>query len=110
MTAMSRCAGAITWPRWRMPAADAALAGACRRCYPTIGRGRAARGSMTHARSAWARLADVAYACAGVFACSFALKGFLMPNHFFDGGVTGVALLLHEVYAINIGVAVVVLN
>ena len=39
-----------------------------------------------------------------------AMKGFMIPNRFIDGGVTGISLLLHEVYHINISLLVVVLN
>ncbi|MDE1192781.1 MAG: YitT family protein [Arachidicoccus sp.] len=31
---------------------------------------------------------------AGIFSASFGLKGFLLTNHFIDGGVTGISLLL----------------
>jgi uncharacterized membrane-anchored protein YitT (DUF2179 family) len=30
----------------------------------------------------------------GIFCASFGLKGFLIPNHFIDGGVTGISLLV----------------
>jgi uncharacterized membrane-anchored protein YitT (DUF2179 family) len=30
----------------------------------------------------------------GIFSAAFGLKGFLIPNHFIDGGVTGISLLL----------------
>lgn len=30
----------------------------------------------------------------GIFSASFGLKGFLLPNHFIDGGVTGISLLV----------------
>ncbi|MGK4568969.1 YitT family protein [Flavobacterium sp. 3HN19-14] len=53
---------------------------------------------------------DASYAIAGILFCGFALKGFLVPNHFFDGGVTGISLLLHELYHWNIGVVIVLAN
>jgi uncharacterized membrane-anchored protein YitT (DUF2179 family)/predicted metal-dependent HD superfamily phosphohydrolase len=34
----------------------------------------------------------------GVMLSAFALKSFLVPNHFFDGGITGVALLVNGLY------------
>ncbi|GEP52254.1 membrane protein [Flavobacterium noncentrifugens] len=55
-------------------------------------------------------LIDVMYVTIGILFCGFALKGFLIPNHFFDGGVTGVSLLLHELYHWNIGYVIVVVN
>lgn len=47
---------------------------------------------------------------AGVLLASFALKGFLVPNRFFDGGVTGISLLIHEIYHLNLGVVIVAAN
>jgi uncharacterized membrane-anchored protein YitT (DUF2179 family) len=46
----------------------------------------------------------------GVLVCGFALEGFLIPNHFFDGGVTGVSLLIHEFYALPIAYIIVLVN
>lgn len=39
-----------------------------------------------------------------------AMKGFMIPNRFIDGGITGISLLLHEVYHINISLLVIILN
>ena len=46
----------------------------------------------------------------GVLSAGFALKGFLVPNHFFDGGVTGISLLIHEVYHINLAIVIILAN
>lgn len=46
----------------------------------------------------------------GVIIAAFALKSFLVPNHFFDGGITGMSLLIHELYHLNLAVLIVVLN
>jgi len=40
----------------------------------------------------------------------FAMNGFMIPNQFMDGGVTGISLLLHEAFHINISLLVVVFN
>lgn len=53
---------------------------------------------------------DAMSTIAGILFCGFALKGFLVPNQFFDGGVTGISLLLHELYHWNIGIVIVVVN
>lgn len=53
---------------------------------------------------------DMLYTTAGILFCGFALKGFLVPNHFFDGGVTGISLLLHELYHWNIGFVIILAN
>lgn len=40
-----------------------------------------------------------------------ALKGFILPNSFLDGGVTGLSLLLHEIFpSLNFSVLFVLLN
>ena len=53
---------------------------------------------------------DFFYAVAGILFAGFALESFLVPNHFLDGGVTGVALLIHETYHIPITVLVILCN
>lgn len=59
----------------------------------------------------WQAIArDFIYVICGVLFCGFALKGFLIPNHFFDGGVTGIALLIHELYDYNIAYVIVLAN
>jgi uncharacterized membrane-anchored protein YitT (DUF2179 family) len=55
-------------------------------------------------------ISDIIYLFLGVISASFALKSFLVPNHFLDGGVTGISLLLHEVYHWNLGIVLLVLN
>ncbi len=39
-----------------------------------------------------------------------AMKGFMIPNRFMDGGITGISILLHEIFHINISFLVVILN
>jgi len=53
---------------------------------------------------------DTLYTIAGILFCGFALKGFLVPNQFFDGGVTGISLLIHELYHWNIGFVIILAN
>ena len=53
---------------------------------------------------------DYAFIIVGILSINFALKGLLMPNHFFDGGVTGLSLLLHELYHFNLAYVIVALN
>ncbi len=53
---------------------------------------------------------DTVYVVLGILFCSFALKSFLVPNKFFDGGVTGVSLLISELYHIPIAYVIVVAN
>ncbi len=53
---------------------------------------------------------DVILIIAGVIITSFALQGFLVPNKFFDGGITGISLLVHEIYHINLAYVIVLAN
>lgn len=46
----------------------------------------------------------------GIALASVGLKGFLLPNHFLDGGVTGVSLLINHVTGWNIAWLVVIIN
>ena len=62
------------------------------------------------AQSTKENIQDFFYAVVGILFAGFALKSFLVPNHFLDGGVTGVALLIHETYHIPITMLVVFCN
>lgn len=55
-------------------------------------------------------LKDYLFMLLGILCISFALKSLLIPNKFFDGGVTGIALLLYKKYHINIALIFVALN
>ncbi len=55
-------------------------------------------------------LTDTIYTIAGILSSGFALKSFLIPNNFFDGGVTGISLLLHELYHFNIAYVIIIAN
>jgi len=53
---------------------------------------------------------DTIYVVFGILFCGFALKSFLVPNKFFDGGVTGMSLLIHELNHLNIAYVIVAAN
>jgi len=46
----------------------------------------------------------------GVLSAGFGLKGFLMPNHFIDGGVTGISLLINAKTKFPLALSIIVLN
>jgi len=46
----------------------------------------------------------------GVFSAGFGLKGFLLPNHFIDGGATGISLLLQNITPLSLGVLLLIVN
>jgi uncharacterized membrane-anchored protein YitT (DUF2179 family) len=47
---------------------------------------------------------------AGVILAVVAMKGFMIPNYFIDGGITGISILLHEILGVNISVLIIGLN
>jgi uncharacterized membrane-anchored protein YitT (DUF2179 family)/HD superfamily phosphodiesterase len=53
---------------------------------------------------------DVILIGIGVTLAAFALKGFLVPNGFFDGGITGISLLIHEIYHFQIAYVIMAAN
>ncbi len=55
-------------------------------------------------------LGDVILIVAGVVIAGFALESFLVPNNFFDGGVTGISLLIHEIYGFNLALVILIAN
>lgn len=52
----------------------------------------------------------ITYTILGVLSATLALKGFMIPNHFLDGGITGLSILAHEAFHINISVFLLVFN
>lgn len=55
-------------------------------------------------------LRDAPWIFLGVGSAAFGLKAFLLPNHFLDGGVTGVSLLVNVVLGWDVSVMLIVLN
>lgn len=53
---------------------------------------------------------DTIYILLGIVFSAFAMKSFLVPNHFIDGGVTGLSLFGHEVFHWNLGLLLVLTN
>lgn len=46
----------------------------------------------------------------GVASAVLAFKGFMIPNHFIDGGVNGISILISETFHINIAIPLVLVN
>lgn len=53
---------------------------------------------------------DIALITIGIFSASFGFKGFLMSNHFIDGGATGISLLISNLTAIPLYLLLIVIN
>ncbi|MFA6084099.1 YitT family protein [Mucilaginibacter sp.] len=65
---------------------------------------------MSNSKALKITILDTVYILAGILFCGFALKSFLVPNAFFDGGVTGISLLIHELYHVNIAYVIIIAN
>jgi uncharacterized membrane-anchored protein YitT (DUF2179 family) len=61
-------------------------------------------------RGYFSTVKDVFFMLMGAIIAGFALKGFLVPNNFFDGGVTGISLLIHEIYRVNLSYVIFACN
>jgi len=46
----------------------------------------------------------------GIVLAVLAMKGFMIPNRFLDGGITGISILLYEIFHVNISFLVIILN
>jgi uncharacterized membrane-anchored protein YitT (DUF2179 family) len=53
---------------------------------------------------------DVVFIVTGVLSAGFGLKGFLIPNGFIDGGITGISLLIHIESNIPLALLIVLIN
>lgn len=53
---------------------------------------------------------DVVLIVIGVLLAAVGLKGFLLPNGFLDGGVTGISLLINRLTGISISVLLIAIN
>ncbi|WP_297335315.1 YitT family protein [Algoriphagus sp.] len=58
----------------------------------------------------WRQVKDVIFIGIGVVMASIGLKGFLLPNGFFDGGAMGVSLLLEILTPLNLSVLIILVN
>lgn len=55
-------------------------------------------------------LIDALLIILGIFSAGFGLKSFLLPNHFIDGGATGISLLLTELTGVSFSILIVIVN
>ena len=46
----------------------------------------------------------------GILLASIGLKAFLLPNGFLDGGVTGISILLSEVFDVNVSIILIIVS
>jgi uncharacterized membrane-anchored protein YitT (DUF2179 family) len=55
-------------------------------------------------------LKDLILITVGIFSASFGFKGFLLTNHFIDGGATGISLLISELTQIPLHLLIIGIN
>ena len=55
-------------------------------------------------------LQNAFFICAGISLAAFGLKGFLLPNGFLDGGVTGISLLINKLTGISFSLLILLIN
>ena len=53
---------------------------------------------------------DFIFILIGIFSASFGLKGFLLNNHFIDGGATGISLLISSITSIPLYSLIITIN
>ncbi|MCC6251093.1 MAG: YitT family protein [Bacteroidia bacterium] len=53
---------------------------------------------------------DILLMTLGIFSAAFGLKGFLLTNHFIDGGATGIALLVSALTSIPLQILIIGIN
>ena len=58
----------------------------------------------------WTLLKESIFISLGILSAGFGLKGFLLPNGFIDGGVTGISLLIKELTDYSLSILIVVIN
>jgi len=46
----------------------------------------------------------------GIFLASLGIKGFLLPNHFIDGGVTGISMLISDISHVELAIVILLIN
>ncbi len=56
------------------------------------------------------QIANVALIILGILSAGFGLKGFLLPNGFIDGGVTGISLLITEITGLPLPLLIIIIN
>ena len=71
----------------------------------------APKGAFQRAVRAWARpVLHGMLLTAGVFSAALGLKGFLLPNGFIDGGVTGISLLTSQLTGVSLSLLIILIN
>lgn len=76
----------------------------------SVARGRDARPMRAHLRDWTATAWEYAQLAAGATAMGFGISALIVPAHLGDGGLTGVAIILHDLTHLNVGPLYLALN
>jgi len=76
----------------------------------SLSRYQAAKHAYSRQRSIVRNTWEILFLLLGVGAAGFGLKGFLIPNNFIDGGVTGISLLTHEEVKYPLALFIILFN
>ena len=55
-------------------------------------------------------LKSLVFIITGISMATIGLKGFLLPNDFLDGGVTGISLMINRLFDIDISISILLIN
>jgi uncharacterized membrane-anchored protein YitT (DUF2179 family) len=66
--------------------------------------------SLEMKRSLWGTTRSFIFVLLGVLSAGFGLRGFLMPNDFIDGGITGISLLTNAKTGVPLSLMIILLN
>ena len=69
-----------------------------------------AKGLRIFRVTVFAGLKDTLLICIGVLSAALGLKGFLLTNHFIDGGATGISLLISALSGVPVGLLILLVN
>ena len=67
-------------------------------------------GSLKKKHTVQSLLSDAVFIVLGILSAGFGLKGFLLPNGFIDGGVTGISLLIQIISGYSLSILIVAIN
>jgi len=76
----------------------------------SVSRYQAAKQAHSRRRSIIRNTWEILFLLLGVGSAGFGLKGFLIPNNFIDGGVTGISLLTHEEVKYPLALFIILFN
>ena len=77
---------------------------------PVLSRYQMAKKVHYQRKTVWRNISQMVMMMTGVLSAGFGLKGFLIPNNFIDGGVTGISLLINEKTNFPLSWLIILLN